>query len=1113
MRQPFGSAALLLAFAFNFLASVYAQTQGEITGQVTDSSGAVMVGVKVTVTNVATGVSRPVSTNDAGVYGFPSLVPGVYSVKAEMNGFRPVVHSEIGLQVQQTARIDFALEVGQVTEAVQVIGGAPLLTTESATTGTVIENRRIVELPLDGRNFLQLVGLSSNVTVGFATVGIAGGRQGGPRTEQTVSVAGQRSEYNNFTLDGVLNTDPNFNTYVVLPSIDALQEFKVQTGVYPAEFGRATSQINVSTKPGTNSFHGALFEFLRNSKLDATSYAFTAKRPLKEPFKRNQYGFTLGGPVWIPKVFSGKNRLFFMANYEGLRDRKDLRQVASVPSAEMRRGDFSSLLPSPTIFDPATRARDVSGTILALPFPGNITPTDRFNAKTSKLLQYYPVPNVAGAGLSLNYQAAESRRVDNDQFNTRIDFAESSNSNWFGRYSRSSEFQLTPSTFPHQGLKLDTTVQQVMLSNTRVLSPTLVNEFRFGYSRFLNGNLNESAYVRNIIGEIGGIEGLTIAPEYYGFPSISFAGFSGFGENSGAPFINRDHIFQWIDNVSVTRGKHSLRFGAEFRVDRYNTQGNQHSRGSFSFGGNSTQNPAARAGTGYGFADYLLGLPTVTDGAQRLGIAQLRSKSQVYYFDDTWKIRPNLTMNLGLRYENTPPYQDKHDGILNVDLPDLFDPARRPAISRSGQGNFYDGLDYRYNPAVQVVRDGRDRTMRRDNNDFAPRFGLAYSPTSRWTLRTGLGAFYAQDIGNAVFDLARNSALRFQDIARDDFPNLTFDRPYPTALAPGRIINLPYVFWTNRDRRTPYVLQFLFNVQRQLSNNTVLEVGYTGNVGHKLERMWIVNLALPGPGNIQDRRPYPEFSGLQATSVGIVNSNYHAASLQLQRRFSRGLTYLSSYTFSKSIDTGSSIREHNGDPPIPQDAYNTRGERGLSAFHELHRFVSSLLWEPPIGKGKQWLKAGGVPGYVLGEWQFGTILSVRSGSPYTLGYGTDSANVGWGGARPNAVLGISQIPSSGRDPQQFFNKAAFSAPAPFTYGMGRNNMIGPEQVSLDFSAMKRFLMRWEGHEVQFRFEAFNLPNRPNFGLPDYTFLSPSFGRISSLNTTMRELQFALKYVF
>jgi hypothetical protein len=411
-----------------------AQTFGEITGEIRDSSGGVVADAVVTVTNQATSGVRTSNANQIGVYSFPSLPPGVYDLRVTAKGFQAVDRRDIELQVQQTARIDVALQVGEMTQTVEITGGAPLLTTEDATVGTVIENRRIVDLPLNGRNALALVFLSSNVTFGFgaSNVGMSGDRG----TFSSVSIAGARPVFNHYTLDGLENTYVEGNSYAFLPSIDALLEFKIQSGVYPAEFGREVGQINVSTKPGGNEYHGTVFEFLRNSDLDAEPFAFTQARPPNAPFRWNQYGFTLGGPIWIPKIYNGRNRLFFMSNYEGFRDRKQLRLFSDVPSVAMRGGDFSGI--STPIFDPATHVQQGSG-ITAQPFPGNMIPQNRLAHTSIQMLEFLPAPNQPGPSLSNDYQVSKNSSIDRDQFNQRIDFVESSSSSWFGRYSWGSE--------------------------------------------------------------------------------------------------------------------------------------------------------------------------------------------------------------------------------------------------------------------------------------------------------------------------------------------------------------------------------------------------------------------------------------------------------------------------------------------------------------------------------------------------------------------------------------------------------------------------------------------------------------------------------------------------
>src|SRR6266404_2388858 len=434
------------------------QTFGSIGGEIRDASGAVVAGATVTVVNVGTNASRTAEANEAGVYFLPSLPPGIYTVKVEKSGFKTAIRNQVELQVQLAARVDFDLQVGQVNESVEVSADAALLVTDNGTVGTVIENRRIVELPLNGRSYLQLVSLAPNVSTGFAGQGQATARQGGIRAGQTIAVGGQRTNFNHYTLDGVENTDPNFNTFVVLPSIDALQEFKVQTGIYPAEFGREATQINVLTKSGTNQYHGSLFEFFRNDKLDATQYAFSALRPSKDPFKWNQYGFTWRGPIWLPKIFNGKDKLFFMANYEAYRKRGSTTALYSLASAQIQSGDFSGI--ANRIYDPTTHVLGPDGkTITATPFEGNIIPKSQISSISKQFLQFYHTPTLSGS--VNNFVEAQPRPENRDQFILRMDYLESAYSSWTGRYSWGDENSSSPG-LNLNGTKLLTNFEQYM---------------------------------------------------------------------------------------------------------------------------------------------------------------------------------------------------------------------------------------------------------------------------------------------------------------------------------------------------------------------------------------------------------------------------------------------------------------------------------------------------------------------------------------------------------------------------------------------------------------------------------------------------------------------------
>src|ERR1041385_4016174 len=518
----------LMVLSVGLAGSIWSQTLGSIVGEIKDPSGAVAPNVKVTAINTETNVSRETLTNTAGIYTFPALIPGNYTIKVEASGFQLMRRSNIELQVQQTASIDFVLAIGQNTQAVEVRGVAALLNTEDATVGTVIEERRIIELPLNGRNFFSLVALSPNVTYGFTPAQQASGRLGGTRSSLTMSLSGARATWANYTLDGITNTDVDFNTYIMLPSVDALQEFKVQSGIYPAEFGREAGQVNVSTKPGGNTFHGSAYEFLRNNKLDARSYDFlsstrsaTNPSPVSTPYRQNQYGFTLGGPVRIPKIFNGKNRLFFMSNYEGFKSRTTTTSIATTMPQAMRDGDFSGV-PN-TLLDPLSRT-GTPPNVVTTPYTGDKVPSNRFD-KASLLLmsKFFPLPNLpAGTGLpNRNYQYLVKTPVDKVQFNQRIDFNESTKSQWFGRYSWTDELTVNP------GLTLDgsttyTRASQWVVSNVRTLSPSKVNEARFGLNSLYNSIAQQLAGVEDVGAEIG-VPFKVADTNSWGIPSIQLS--------------------------------------------------------------------------------------------------------------------------------------------------------------------------------------------------------------------------------------------------------------------------------------------------------------------------------------------------------------------------------------------------------------------------------------------------------------------------------------------------------------------------------------------------------------------------------------------------------------
>jgi carboxypeptidase family protein len=1138
MRKTF----VLGAFLVMVLAlPSFGQTFGDISGLVTDSSGAAVVGANVTATNPQTNLTRTTASNNSGNYSFPSLPPGLYDIKAEKQGFQSAVRTAVQLQVQQAARIDFQLNVGSVTETVEVTGGAPLLNTENATIGTVIEQKRIEDLPLNGRSFISLIALSPNVVTGqTSNSGFASTRGGSERGAVSISIAGLRREHVYYTLDGISNTDVDWNTYAYLPSIDLLQEFKVQSGIYSAEFGREAAQVNVSTKSGTNAYHGSVFEFLRNNKLDARPFGFTKTVPASAPFKWNQYGFVLGGPVTIPKVFNGKDKLFFLSNYEGFKLRNQAQQAFSVPSAAMRTGNFSEILPA-RVNDPLNNNQQ---------FPGNIIPGKRLDPTSVALLEFLPVPNIPGAGLVNNYLSLQNNYTNKEQFTQRIDLVESAKSSWFGRYSWQDDTTYTGAIY-RNGLTVNNVVKQAVLSNTRLISPTLVNEFRAGYLGYRNALLNELAFKRDLIGELHIPFYLDPPPIGWGTPNITIAGFavgnSTFGDSIQGPFAAYDHTFQIVDGLSWTHGSHSFKFGGEFRRDQYNEFGNQNTRSGLQF---QTQ------ATGYGFGDYMLGYIQRTSGTAAFANARLRGIAEAYYVTDNWKIRPNLTLELGLRYEFTPPWSSKGDSLVNTIVPYQGDPALifndaakkaalHPFYARDcaayGQNTFYPPeVLLRFDLAIKTVCDssyGSSTLIRADKNDFAPRIGVAWSPSAKLTFRGGFGIFYVQDTNNLYFDQARSLAGRTDDFADTTTHNLNWQHPYNTSVGssvcgvstpPYICVTSPLGFASDPDRRTPYVKQFTFNIQRQISNSTVLEVGYLGSIGDKLQRLMSLNGSVPGAtGSAASRQDFPEFSVIQTVSSNSYSS-YNSGSLKLTRRLSSGLSYLLSYTYSKSLDAGSGISPQNGAAVVRQAAngWCAPCEYGLSDFDTRHRFVASVLYELPFGKGKP-MFSNGLASHILGGWQVNSIISKSSGFPMMILDGINQANTNVGQDRPNAVLGTPwklDNPTTA----QWFNIRSVQIQPFGTFGnVGRNTVITPGIMSWDFSTLKNFNITERAY-VQFRFECFNCANHPNFGDPGermsanqrtsdgFAILGTgTFGQITSTRAgiDMRRLQFSLKLVF
>jgi len=1107
----------LRLFALVFLLSastVFAQsTAGEISGVITDPSGSVVPGVNISLINPSTNTTRSVKTNESGLYVIPAIQPAIYTLKVELSGFRAIERKEIAVQVGSSNRIDFILEVGEITSIIEVSGGAPVLQTETTSVGTVIENRRIVELPLNGRNYLQLASLIPGSTTNGPASAQGQQRMGGQRNSFALNVSGQRIHFNHYALDGMENTDLNFNSYMLLPSIDALQEFKVESGLFAAEYGRAIAQINVSTKSGTNQLHGSVFEFLRNSALDAKNY-FDRPADKIPPFKRNQYGFTVGGPIMLPKL-NGKDKLFFLANFEGLRERKGLTQRPNVPLAVERQGDFSGN--TNIIYDPATRAFDAAGNVLVAPtaFPGNRIPDNRIHPASRKLLEFFPLPQIGGR--VANYTNNEARSINASQFTGRVDWNQSPAASWFFRYSWSGELRYDPRPIPDMGIDTDTDVYQALVSNTRVFGATKVNELKFGVSYLFNGHVSPRANNVNVVKDLGlGLP--SDNPLYWGVPNIGITAIEGLGEESDAPFLNYDTTIQLLDNFSWTKGKHAFKFGGEIRRVRYNQLGGVVTRGRFNFDGRFTQQPLLgatdRARTGAPMADFLLGHMNNSEGQIGAPIANFRSNYMALYFQDTWKLTTKLTLNWGLRWENDQPFKDKHDALVNIDF--RWDNSVEPTFVRLGSGDRFEGNPpYPLSSAIKYVRDGRfgDRINVNDLNDFAPRLGIAYQITPKTVLRTGFGIYYVRDIGNAVFDAVRNApfTVRNNEPAESFRPNLSFGVPFTRTGAPTFILINQY------GERTSYVNQWSFGLQRELTQDMSIEANYFGSSGVKLRRLTTYNQTRPSPAaNTNLTRAFPQFGGMQNMNAPS-HSTYHALQLRLQQRFAHGFTLLSSYAYGKSIDNGSGVRTTDGDSLTPSNDYNLGLERGLSAFDFRQRLTTSWLYELPFGKGQRFMNTGGVANAILGGWQFGGILTLQDGFPITALCGPGLIQNGGGVCYPNAT-GISpKLNRSEQKRERFFNTDAFVDLAPgrpqFVFGnAARNTIIGPGIISFDASANKKFSFG-ESRYLEFRTEFFNMPNHPIFSPPGRDLRTTNYGVITSTKIDSRQIQFGLRFVF
>ncbi len=1054
---------------------------GTVTGTVHDSTGAVIPGATVIIESVGTGLMIETGTGAQGIYVSPPMRPGEFTVEVRSEGFEPSA-KRFQLEVNQRAVVDFELTVGAVTEVVEVLDVAPLLQTESATLSNLRTEKAIKDLPLNGRNWAQLILLSTGTQPASTQ------SQGSPITRKrgvsNASVNGSRSNDNNYLIEGISNSE-NHNGLGILifPSIDAIQEFRSETSGADAQFGRGGgATVNLTFKSGTREFHGGAYEFLRNAKLDAKNFFDRADEPIP-PFKQNQYGAFLGGPVFPGAT---DHKTFFFANFEGQRVRQAQTLISSVPIADFRQGNFSQ---SPfDIYDPTTQRRLEDNSYVRDRFPNDAIPASMHDRVGQNIINLYPLPN-RNAETSDNYLSNPVRSIDGERFDVKIDHVISDNNNMFARYSYSDDDLIEPSFLPAPAVgrgpgvpgPADQPVNQVVVSDTHLVSPTKINEFRVGWTRLnlRSFNPNYGQYVSDEIGIPGSnVQGDELTS---GLAIINIAGFRSMGGNGFSPAVIVSDNYQISDTFSIISGRHSIKFGGEIRRLRYNALQSNALRGTMNFGNGYTINPASRAGTGLGPADVLLGRPASGFIRFVTGTRGYRRTELAFHAQDTYKVNDRLTLNLGVRYDNFLgwPWTEVNNRLHNFI-------RSEGTVVQVGTGSV-------------PWRSGHPG----DHNNFSPRFGMAYKLASKTVFRFGYGLYYS----TGQLDTTRNLGANPPEVISSNFNNnqfdfvgarpasMGFDRPALGVIA-GTLRSI------DLDTVIPYTQQWNATIQQQIGE-TSFTIAYVGSKGTKLQGQTDINQPVPGTGPVAPRRDFPAFGAIRQIQSRY-DSNYHSLQISAERRFRSGLGYLVSYTWGKAIGNV------DGQFGTPTDIRNIRRDRGPTGFSAPRRLVTSFMYDLPF-------KANGPLNHVVGGWQINGILSMYDGFPMRV---TSPNTLNCCTSYPDR-LGDGRLPRSEQTLRRFFDVDAFARPGSQMFGnAGRNILFGPGTKNLDFSIFKEFFFS-ENQErrLQFRAEFFNLTNTPQFNNPTTNIGSANAGRVRSAASTItlqripRHIQFGLKLYF
>jgi hypothetical protein len=1054
-----------LCLSLSVLAALAQSPTGEIAGLVKDPTGAVVPSAQIVILNQNTGERKTAVSNETGAYAVPLVAVGVYTVSAGMAGFRTSERRDLALSALQNLRVDFALEVGEATQTVEVTAETPQVDTRSAIHGMLIDDRRVRDLPLNGRNALDLTRLLPGVNDVSTTIRPTFG-------QQTMRLNGGRQTGVNILLDGGSLAYFHRGQGLGLPPPDALQEFKVATVGTPAEYGRGAAVVSAVTRTGTNGLHGSAWEFLRNDSMDARSF-FTTNVP---KLRFHQFGVTAGGPVTIPKLYSGRNRSFWFFSYQGLRIREDQLSTAAIPATPGEvRGDFSHVAGG--VRDPLSSQLFANGQI----------PQSRIDPVAARVLQQYnPAANRPNGG----YVVQVSRPTDGNQYLARFDQVVSSKNRFNLRYfidnNAGADNFPQGSSFPgYSPFANSLRMQTATIEDTHSFTPTLLNTMRATYTRF---NYLENNTVRSTLVELGGTD-FSHAGGAVTLPRLDIV-----GRFVLSPGRDRQRLSDNLDmseNLTLSRSNHQWKFGADVQRNRFLYRDNNNTGGQFRFDGTQSRDSVA---------DFLLGRARSMQQASPLDSDQ-RYVVIGLFAQDAWKIHPRVTLNLGLRYELFPAWAEQYGKLTS-----FVEGAQSTRFPTA--------------PAALVFPGDAAYPYRDDRNNFSPRAGIAWDVfgNGRTAVRTSFGVFYealTAEMAGGVLSPQPFGLVVNRDVTQLSAPYRGVANPFPfTVSATGARFVLPVSIPKSYspDLRVGYSMNYNFGVQQQLGGNYMLEVAYVGNVAHRLPLLRELNLAQLTPNattaNTNARRIYaPNYVSIgQLYSDG--NSAYNSLQAQLQKRFSSGFTLSSSYTWAKAIDD----RTYNAYAQLSQQTYQNpldRGaERGRNDDDIRHRWASSFLYELPFARRAAWFTR------LIGGWELGAIIIAATGNPFTVVTGRDNSLSGVNNDRPD-IAGDWRLPdgrSRNERLNRYFNTAAFAPNAPRTFGnAGRNIISGPGTLTVDTS-LSNTIRLTESHRVQLRFDAFNLPNRPNFSDPISTLTSPVFGTIRSAGAG-RILQMSAKYMF